>query len=376
MPYRSGAAVSVAVLLCALIVAVPLAAFIGLVTAYERAGAIVPGVFVGSASVGRLTPDAAARHLTAAFPNDAVLTIHIAGETYPLPLTDMGVALDVAGTVEAARQVGRRGTWPQRLGETVRVAAAGVDVGPRWTVDTPRFDAAMEGLARRFSQPPQNARLHGSKGEPVTVTPHTVAVSLTPEQWGRLVRQALEAGANRFVVDRRYVETPAVTTQLLRAWGVNELLATFETVFSPAEVNRTTNIVLAAEALDGAVVPPYATLSFNEIVGPRTAARGYKPAKVIIAGEFVDDYGGGVCQVSTTLYNAAMKSGMDVLERVPHSLPVSYVPPGRDAAVVYGLADLKVRNPYSRPLVVQTRVTGRRIAVDIFGPGGEKRASR
>lgn len=373
VPSRPGAAIVAVFALCALAVAVPLAALVGLVTAYERSGAIVPGVFVGSAHVGRLTADAAAQQLAAAYPPDAPLSIHIAGETHTLSLQDIGVQLDIPATVEAARRVGRGGPWPQQLGERVRVAASGFDVAPRWKVDRTRFDAAMEELARRFGQPAQNARLHGGKASPVTVTPHTVAVHLSPEQWGQLVRRALQEGTTRIVVDRRHVEVPPVTTDFLRTWGVNHLLASFETVFSPAEVNRTTNIVLAARALDGIVIPPYGTLSFNEVVGPRTAARGYKPAKVIVQGEFVDDYGGGVCQVSTTLYNAALMSGMDVLERVPHSLPVSYVPPGRDAAVVYGLADLKVRNPYARPLVVQTRVTGRRIAVDIYGPAERER---
>src|SRR5690606_31917737 len=113
--------------------------------------------------------------------------------------------------------------------------------------------------------------------------------------------------------------------------------------------------------------------SFNEVVGPRSAARGYRPAPVIVAGELVDDFGGGVCQVSTTVYNAALLAGLEVPVRTPHSIPVSYVPRGRDAAVVYGAVDLAFTNPFPVPLVIQTEVARDRVKVQLFGPRAHRR---
>ena len=109
------------------------------------------------------------------------------------------------------------------------------------------------------------------------------------------------------------------------------------------------------------------TLSFNNIVGARVKERGFLPAKIIEKGEFVEGVGGGVCQVSTTLYNAALLSGLEIEEYHPHSLAVSYVPPSRDAMVSGTYFDLKISNPYPTPVYIRASVTGGSVAFSIYG---------
>lgn len=145
------------------------------------------------------------------------------------------------------------------------------------------------------------------------------------------------------------------------------LLSTFTTYFDGSNINRTSNIRLAAGKLNGTVLESGKTLSFNDIVGARVKERGFLPAKIIEKGEFVEGVGGGVCQVSTTLYNAALLSGLEIKEYHPHSLAVGYVPPSRDAMVSGTYFDLKISNPYSTPVYVRAKTVNGSVTFSIYG---------
>lgn len=145
------------------------------------------------------------------------------------------------------------------------------------------------------------------------------------------------------------------------------LLSTFTTCFDGTNINRTSNIRLAAGKLNGTVLEGGKTLSFNDIVGARVKERGFLPAKIIENGEFVEGVGGGVCQVSTTLYNAALLSGLKIEEYHPHSLAVSYVPPSRDAMVSGTYFDLKISNPYKTPVYVRAKTVNGSVTFSIYG---------
>jgi vancomycin resistance protein YoaR len=127
------------------------------------------------------------------------------------------------------------------------------------------------------------------------------------------------------------------------------------------------NARLAAERLEGAVIRSGETFSFNRRVGPWTPDRGYVTALVSYDGELVTDWGGGVCQTSTTLYNAALLAGLQVVERHRHTFAPKYVPPGRDAAVAQREIDLKLKNLYPWPVRIHTRATDGSIGFEILG---------
>jgi vancomycin resistance protein YoaR len=127
------------------------------------------------------------------------------------------------------------------------------------------------------------------------------------------------------------------------------------------------NARLAAQALDGKVVAPGGLFSFNQAVKSWSADRGYVKAPVSFDGELVPAFGGGVCQTSTTLYNAALLAGLPVRERHAHVFAPHYVAPGRDAAVAYPNIDLRFQNPYPWPIRLQARARGERLEVRLFG---------
>ncbi|GBC94172.1 Vancomycin B-type resistance protein VanW [bacterium HR15] len=121
------------------------------------------------------------------------------------------------------------------------------------------------------------------------------------------------------------------------------------------------NALLAAQKLHGVLLAPQATLSFNERVGQWVRSEGFVRAPVSYGGVLVPAWGGGVCQTSTTLYNAALLAGLEIVERHPHTIAPGYVPVGLDAAVAQGVADLKIRNPYPFPVRVEFEARGERL---------------
>lgn len=130
--------------------------------------------------------------------------------------------------------------------------------------------------------------------------------------------------------------------------------ASFSTQYNEKNKNRANNIQLAASAIDGVIIQPGEVFSFNDEVGPTTRENGYKLATVFFNKEETKGYGGGVCQVSSTLFNAAEMAGMEIIERHTHSLDVAYVEKGRDATTSRkGKLDLKFQNIQSYPVVIR-----------------------
>lgn len=146
----------------------------------------------------------------------------------------------------------------------------------------------------------------------------------------------------------------------------SEEMASYTTSFASSGTGRANNIRLAAAALNGYTVQPGQELSFNAAVGERTTERGYSVAKVIVDGEYVEGVGGGVCQVSSTLYNAWVLAGLDVVRVQGHSLPSGYVPMSQDATVSEYI-DLVLKNDTAFPVQVRTKTDGTDLNIAVFG---------
>ncbi|MBO8158313.1 MAG: VanW family protein [Thermosyntropha sp.] len=147
---------------------------------------------------------------------------------------------------------------------------------------------------------------------------------------------------------------------------VNRIIGSYYTYISGSYA-RFNNISLGSKAINNVIVWPEEVFSFNETVGPRTPERGYMPAPIIMMGSMDVGYGGGVCQVSSTLYNAVLKAGLEVIERHMHSKPVHYVPKEMDATVDYGSLDLKFKNNTLNPVIIKSEVKNGRLVVQIWG---------
>ena len=151
---------------------------------------------------------------------------------------------------------------------------------------------------------------------------------------------------------------PSVTTNMIGTEAFPDLLSEFSTKYAASNKNRTTNLILASKKINGTVLMPSETFSYNKVVGARTIAAGYKEAPIYVSGRVEDGIGGGICQITTTLYNAVLYANLDIVERSNHQFVPSYAGPSRDATVVYGAIDFKFKNNRDYPIKITCSVSG------------------
>ena len=160
---------------------------------------------------------------------------------------------------------------------------------------------------------------------------------------------------------------PSVTTNMIGTEAFPDLLSGYSTRYATSNRDRTTNLQLAANKINGTVLMPGETFSYNKVVGERTIAAGYKEAPIYVSGEVVDGLGGGICQITSTLYNAVVYANLEVTERSNHQFVPSYVTASRDATVVYGSIDFKFKNNRNYPIKITCSVSGGIAQFQIFG---------
>ena len=200
--------------------------------------------------------------------------------------------------------------------------------------------------------------------EPFQVYPHIVGVDLAISI--EEAKKILEEDKEEYTIPLK-ITNPEITTDKLGDVAFPDLLATFSTKYNAKDVDRTTNLQIASRKINGTVIMPGETFSYNKALGERTIAAGYKEAKVYENGRVVDGLGGGICQISSTLYNSIVFANLDIVSRRNHQFVPSYVTEGRDATVVYGLQDFKFKNNRKYPVKIVSSVKGGTATVAIYG---------
>ena len=198
--------------------------------------------------------------------------------------------------------------------------------------------------------------------EPFEVHPEVEGIDFDVEA----VREMLKEDKEEYVIPL-IITQPEVTIDELGEEAFPEQLSTFTTRYDVSDVDRTTNLRLACQKINGTVLLAGETFSYNDVVGARTVAAGYKNAKIYEAGQVVDGLGGGICQISSTLYNAALLANLEIVERRNHQFVTSYVSAGRDATVVYGSTDFKFKNTRQYPIRIIATANAGIATISIYG---------
>ncbi|GHI01512.1 VanW family protein [Neobacillus kokaensis] len=231
--------------------------------------------------------------------------------------------------------------------------------------DEQKYQQFLDQLDKKISSAAKNARIDTNG-------------NILPEETGyKIDRQALKERiySNFFNQNTTSIEIPLMTiypkvdSELLSDIR-NKQIGRYITSFNPQNKNRSFNIKLAAEAINNYVVFPGETFSFNKVVGKRTIAKGYLKAPVIVRGEFSEDIGGGICQVSSTLFNAVDNAGLAIVQRFSHSRDVHYIPPGRDATVSWYGPDFVFKNKYQQPVLIRARTLGHLLIINLYSSEG------
>ncbi|MFC4556882.1 VanW family protein [Virgibacillus kekensis] len=228
-------------------------------------------------------------------------------------------------------------------------------------INNQKLELQMEVLTEKIYKDPINARL-ADNGRIIKEKP---GLTLDRLKFKKQFYDYFYNGEDRAVEVPKRKIYPRVDSELISEIREKEL-GSYVTYFKSGNKERTHNISLAAEAIDNHVVFPGETFSFNKVVGKRTKERGYKRAPVIVRGELSEDYGGGICQVSSTLFNAVELRGIKIVERYSHSRSVPYVPPGRDATVSWYGPDFVFKNKYNQPILIRAFAKNGQMVIKIL----------
>jgi vancomycin resistance protein YoaR len=228
-------------------------------------------------------------------------------------------------------------------------------------INDKKYDEFIEKLDQKIYRAPQNAVINDQGG-------------IDPEQVGyRLDRQVFKEKYYEYFYSNGPSEVevplseiyPKVDSELLADIRIQQI-GQYVTYFNSYNKSRSHNIFLAAKAIDNHVIFPNETFSFNKVVGKRTLEKGYLRAPIIVKGELSEGVGGGICQVSSTLYNAADRAGLKIVERYSHSRNVPYVPSGRDATVSWYGPDFRFQNQYNQPILIRAKRIGGTMIVTLY----------
>ena len=329
---------------------------------------IRPQVHIASVDVGGLLPDEAEKKLREAMVTASIAPILVTDKqnVWFIQPADIDFSIDFRGSVAAAYSIGRESDfftrWKERLTAKEQPQLLSVTVD----VNRTKLNKALSSLAVLTDRHSRDASL--------LVQFKTKKVELVPAIEGRKldveksVAQAFKLPQKQmnFVIDLVFeTQKPKITDDHYA--GINTMLATYSTHFKPWDDNRNANLRLATSRIHGTVLKPEEVFSYNKSVGHRTQQEGFRMAPVILDGKLVPDWGGGVCQVSSTLYNAALLADLDVVDRSNHGRAIGYVPLGFDATVVDGLIDFQFKNNLKRPVLLYSVITDNELMFSILG---------
>ncbi|MFG6496445.1 VanW family protein [Fictibacillus sp. UD] len=228
-------------------------------------------------------------------------------------------------------------------------------------VDETKFSSFLELLDKRSFKAPINAKLNDYGG----IVPGEVGYRLNRSAFKeKFYTYFFSTGSQKMDVPEMNIY-PKVDTEVL-AHIKTQQIGQYVTYFNSNNKSRTTNIELAAKALDSHVVFPNETFSFNKVVGRRTTTKGYMRAPIIVRGELSEGIGGGICQVSSTLFNAVDRAGLRIVQRYSHSKRVPYVPSGRDATVSWYGPDFQFQNKYNQPILIRAKRYGGSLVIKLY----------
>ena len=332
-------------------------------------GRILPGVSVAGQPLGGLTiPEAEhrlAQYATNAQNRKIVLNFH--NRTLTAIPGAIGITTDIRATVEQAYQVGRSGPLLERLTDQWRVRRHGQSVTPVFKNNRTTLDTFFRYLEPGIAIAAVRSVVTLDTDDQLTFSDSRIGRRIVRDQLIRQLEQAVYHPAIYKLAIPVQSEMPALTQAQINYWQLNQILGSYTTQFNPTNADRTHNLELAVNAINNVLIYPGERFSFNDRVGPRVPASGYKEAPVVVMGKLVPGVGGGVCQVSTTLYNAVLMANLKVVRRINHSLPSAYAPLGHDATVAYDSIDFVFQNNQATPVLIVTRMIPPNLTIAILG---------
>lgn len=281
-------------------------------------------------------------------------------------LEDLGLGLEFQPTIGEAYEFDKQGGILTRLTNKLSMRK-GMYIEPIYTWDNELLTSTLNTRLADLNKPVENAKfIVNYTNNTLNIISEKQGTQVDIDQLIKIITKSNPKDLGVIQIPLEIIN-PEITKANLESQGVTGKISSYTTKYNPSEVNRTENLRLAIKAIDGTLLKPGDTFSFNDIVGERTARAGYKDAFIIVNSKFVQGLGGGICQVSSTLYNAVRQADLSVVERTSHSLPVTYVPSGFDATVAYGSLDFRFKNNTNNYILIRGSLANGIVTFNLYG---------
>ena len=328
---------------------------------------VYPGISVGGIDISGMTEQQAEDHImdiVAKKMESYVVSISVDSRTWPGSLPSSNNAQQA---LDLALQYARTGDLESRYNAITALREAPKDFALEYKVDPSLLPMLIDTIGEELDYDAIDATVvdFDRESKAFIVTDEVEGRRLDREGLRSALSLAVEAGEYPIhLTGTLHVVAPQATKEQLS--GRNKLLSTFTTT-AATDSKRNSNIRLACDSFNGSLVMPDEIFSLNEKTGLRSTAKGYQDAGAIKNGKLVPEPGGGVCQVSTTLFNAIVRSGVEIVERNNHSYPISYVPRGMDAMINYPGQDFKFKNTTNSPMYILTSFVDQKLTIEVYG---------
>lgn len=324
-------------------------------------------ITINGINVGGLTPAQAEGLLAKKLDTvvgESAISLKFREKAWELRYKDADFKYDYQDAVTKAYDIGHKGNFFKRIKDVIYTQLNREDIKLNYIYDTQYIRNRLEEIAKDINQEARDATIV-LKDQGFVITDEAEGRTLDINKSFDLIKERME----KVSVEDVELAADTVMPEIKRSdlENIKDKLGEYSTKFNAADVDRTHNIKIATNSASHLLVKPGETFSLNRSMGPRLAKYGYKEANVIINNELVPGIGGGVCQVSSTLYNAALLSNMKIVERKSHSLPSSYIALGRDATISENYIDLKFTNTSKYPIYIYGEVKGSWVKFSLYG---------
>lgn len=337
----------------------------------EEEKVICNGIFIGPVEVGGLTESAAAQAVEQYVSElgKRQVTVTLGEESASINLDQLGYRMIDNTYFKDALSFGQAGNLVKRYKELKDVEHEKVVYEPEFTLDDGMIAQFLEKECKDFNTKPVNAKLSKKNGNFVVKKSKTGKKVSVEDTLEKIKTAVMEAGEEtNILIEAVATEVlPKYTTKTMEK--CKDVIGSASTAYASSSYSRASNLANAARLMNGKVIYPGEVYSAGEEMSPITQSNGYSMAATYLSGQVVDDVGGGVCQVSTTLYNAILDAELEIVERSNHSMIVGYVEPAKDAAIAGGGSgkDLKFKNNTEAPIYLEAYTKGREITFVLYG---------
>ena len=334
---------------------------------YLYNGKIGQNIYIEDVEVSNLTKKEALDIVNAKYPMKD-LTLSYDNKNYTITPEDVDLSYNTKEVVDNAYNLTRENSYFSNVMSYINAKFSGKDYTIKASYDDKKLDKKIKNVAKQINKKYVNASITVSSG--IVVHESKTGLKFDNEANKKSIEKAYADKSYEKIDLKVDVTQPKIKTEDIDC--IDSMLASYSTTFNAYQYERSYNIALALARCNGTIVMPGETFSYNDSTGARVLSNGFKSASVILRGEYQDAPGGGVCQGSTTLFNAVLLSGLEIKEVHNHSKTSSYVSRGRDAMVNDGGSDFQFTNNFDHPVYVSCYAGGGTASASIYGCSEDK----